>query len=474
MDILGREQPIVYQIDDVFDPRMAQMVYNAQQNYVNALREDYLQTQKDLKDFRKEYGDFYSPFAKDNENWDRLTNGAIREVMDKYGPDMLRSIEGRAQIQKAINSIPYGELQKLKMGAEAAKQYLINRGNLSTKRKYNKDYEDYTLKQLGIPSFEDYDTLKNGVWTRTSPEEYMTLTELSDPVYSDMKASEKGTKGGYRYRGIDENDLLNVAKEKAQYLKNDPLGGYYYNVLKNNILSKNPNATQEYIDQEFIKDVAHSQAKRIYSEKNADEFALTKYRADQGIREHAANAATDYKYAKRLKKEEDDAQNIFRGADNNGTGSVHYDTKDTKYLKINSSPGADIKEIYDDGGKFKSYNIPKNQMNRLFYTTNSIYGRGQNRGIRFKVPKNVSDFYFEPAGELHAKTDKSGRTRYFISGTIKYQSGVKVDEYGNPITDKNGNTIPNFKVIRPNGNKGVVQMEVFEKDNQYTEKYLEP
>jgi len=32
------------------------------------------------------------------------------------------------------------------MGAEAAKQYLINRANLSIKRKYNKDYEDYALK----------------------------------------------------------------------------------------------------------------------------------------------------------------------------------------------------------------------------------------------------------------------------------------------------------------------------------------
>ena len=32
------------------------------------------------------------------------------------------------------------------MGAEAAKQYLINRANLSAKRKYNKDYEDYALK----------------------------------------------------------------------------------------------------------------------------------------------------------------------------------------------------------------------------------------------------------------------------------------------------------------------------------------
>nr|DAF66059.1 MAG TPA: hypothetical protein [Caudoviricetes sp.] len=51
-----------------------------------------------MKDFTKEYGDFYSPFTIDNENWDRFTNGAIREAMDKYGPDMLRSPEGRAEI----------------------------------------------------------------------------------------------------------------------------------------------------------------------------------------------------------------------------------------------------------------------------------------------------------------------------------------------------------------------------------------
>ena len=76
----------------------------------------------------------------------------------------------------------------------------------------------------------------------------MTLTELSDPIYSGMKASEKGTKGGYRYRGIDENDLLNVAKEKAQYLKNDPLGGYYYNVLSNKMRHENPYVTQDQID----------------------------------------------------------------------------------------------------------------------------------------------------------------------------------------------------------------------------------
>ena len=67
---------------------------------------------------------------------------------------------------------------------------------------------------------------------------------------------------------------------------------------------------------------------------------------------------------------------------------------------------------------------------------------------------------------LHAKTDKRGKTRSYISGSIKYQSGYN--------TDSNGKQIPKFKIIKPRGSKGVVQMEVFEKDYQYTKKYLEP
>ena len=128
MNILGQEQPVVYSMDEIFNPTTMNMVLQAQQNYVNAMHEDYMQGVKDMKDFAKQYGDFYSPFTKDNETWDRLTNGAIREVMDKYGPDMLRSMEGRALIQKIINSVPYGELQKLRASVQPAMQYLKNEG----------------------------------------------------------------------------------------------------------------------------------------------------------------------------------------------------------------------------------------------------------------------------------------------------------------------------------------------------------
>ncbi len=299
MDILGKEQPIVYQIDDVFDPRMAQMVYNAQQNYVNALREDYLQTQKDLKDFRKEYGDFYSPFAKDNENWDRLTNGAIREVMDKYGPDMLRSIEGRAQIQKAINSIPYGELQKLRASVQPAMQFLKNKGILDSKGLYSKDFQDWINKQAGITNFEDWDTLKNGVWTKESPDTFDSLNTVTHGWYDQRQALYKGMKNGSRVYSYDFNDLKNTAKANAQGFINTPRGAYEFMNIKEQLKHANPNMSEEDLQNkafDILDDrIAQANIEMLLPEKyEADPYALARYKADlddRNAKRAAARAA---------------------------------------------------------------------------------------------------------------------------------------------------------------------------------------
>lgn len=299
MDILGKEQPIVYQIDDVFDPRMAQMVYNAQQNYVNALREDYLQTQKDLKDFRKEYGDFYSPFAKDNENWDRLTNGAIREVMDKYGPDMLRSIEGRAQIQKAINSIPYGELQKLRASVQPAMQFLKNKGILDSKGLYSKDFQDWINKQAGITNFEDWDTLKNGVWTKESPDTFDSLNTVTHGWYDQRQALYKGMKNGSRVYSYDFNDLKNTAKANAQGFINTPRGAYEFMNIKEQLKHANPNMSEKDLQNkafDILDDrIAQANIEMLLPEKyEADPYALARYKADlddRNAKRAAARAA---------------------------------------------------------------------------------------------------------------------------------------------------------------------------------------
>jgi len=66
------------------------------------MRENYMQGTQDLKEFIKENRDFYSPFAKDNDNYYNLTLGGATRLIDDLrskGIDPVRSQEGRALLQ---------------------------------------------------------------------------------------------------------------------------------------------------------------------------------------------------------------------------------------------------------------------------------------------------------------------------------------------------------------------------------------
>lgn len=285
MNILGQEQPVVYSMDEIFNPTTMNMVLQAQQNYVNAMHEDYMQGVKDMKDFAKQYGDFYSPFTKDNETWDRLTNGAIREVMDKYGPDMLRSMEGRAQIQKVINSVPYGELQKLRASVQPAMQYLKNKGVLDSKGLYSKDFQDWINKQAGITNFENWDTLKDGVWTKESPDTFDSLNTVTHSWYDQRQPLYKGMKGGSRVYSYDFNDLKNTAKANAQGFIKTPRGAYEFMNIKEQLKRANPNMSEEDLQNKAFdvldNKIAQANIEMLLPEKyEADPYALARYKAD--------------------------------------------------------------------------------------------------------------------------------------------------------------------------------------------------
>ena len=83
MNILGQEQPVIYKIDDMFDPATAQLFLAAQQNYANAVRQDYMQGMQDLKEYVKDTRSFSSPFAKDNDAYYNLTLGGASKLYEK-------------------------------------------------------------------------------------------------------------------------------------------------------------------------------------------------------------------------------------------------------------------------------------------------------------------------------------------------------------------------------------------------------
>lgn len=301
MNTLGQEQPVVYSMDEIFNPTTMNMVLQAQQNYVNAMREDYMQGVKDMKDFTKEYGDFYSPLTKDNENWDRLTNGAIREAMGKYGPDMLRSPEGRAEIQRIIASVPYGELQKLRASVQPAMQYLKNKGVLDSKGLYSKDFQDWINKQAGITNFENWDTLKDGVWTKESPDTFDSLNTVTHGWYDQRQALYKGMKNGSRVYSYDFNDLKNTAKANAQGFIKTPRGAYEFMNIKEQLKRANPNMSEEDLQNKAFdvldNKIAQANIEMLLPEKyEADPYALARYKADlddRNARRAASRAAAN-------------------------------------------------------------------------------------------------------------------------------------------------------------------------------------
>ena len=289
MNILGQEQPVIYKMDDMFDPATAQMFLAAQQNYANAVRQDYMQAAQDLKEYNAKYGDFYSPYSKDNLNWDRLVNEPIRKLMQNYGPDMIRSQEGRSMIAQAIASVPGGDLAKLKASALQGINALKVKAELEAKGLYSQDYQDFLDRRAGRTSFNDWDTLKDGVYNSTfSP--FQGLGEVTDYIYKGRQPLYKGMKNGQRRYAYDYNDLLNAAKSNAQDFIKTPRGAFEWEIAQRQAAQQNPTASPEQLQQKAYdildRRIADANMRYLSPDKyEVDPFALAKYQSNLRIGE---------------------------------------------------------------------------------------------------------------------------------------------------------------------------------------------
>lgn len=265
MVILGLEKPVEYGSRQIFDPTMAQMVLRAQNNYVNAMREDYLQGREDLKEFNKNFGDFFSPIQKDMEWYEQNVTGATRDLInDLYtrGIDPLRSAEGRAAISRWVNSMPVGKINQLKQSAAVANEYLKAEQDLRRKGLY-----DPRLVKYEGPSLSEYSTLGDentqamGIFERTSPTPIKDLATFGNPYFEGMKPNiHKRSKNGVTYseESITMDDLKAIADSKYNELINTPQGQLmhkYYRDLT---------GSEEGARDMFNQAIANAQQRRTY------------------------------------------------------------------------------------------------------------------------------------------------------------------------------------------------------------------
>lgn len=273
------DQPVDMPIPELYDTGLMQA-------YTQAIREQFEKGEKRLDEFASKYGNFTSPFAKDIQDWDRLTMGRINNIYNDLvsrGIDPLRSREGQMLMAQAIRQTPVGKLNQLRQSAAIGEQYLKAKGDLQAKGLYSQEMEDYFLKH----PFSQWSTSENGLFNRTSPLQYKDIHDITDDWFkhSEKKFDEKLTKqkaDGYDYYTVSEDDIRGIINSNINDFLDSDYGRYYYQKEKNLVQRLNPTATQDQIEnmamQKFKDDIVNRNSDYLKIDKKANEYALINYK----------------------------------------------------------------------------------------------------------------------------------------------------------------------------------------------------
>ena len=299
--VYSRDQWIQLPVRDLYDSQI--MLAS-----INAARDMYEKGQQQIKEFQKDYGDFYSPIQKDmdwyNKNIIQGSRDLINNLYDN-GEDPLRSSSGRAKISRWLNNIPTGDINKLKMGSKIAQEYLKNRAMLEAQNKYNDDFEKYIN---GGKSIENWDTLKDGMWTRQSPSEFTTLKAATENWFNNRTphALTKDDVIGfgmpydknYDYTGYTYKDLTNVASKNTPGWIGSPIANYYRHIAKQQLLNEGiKSPTNAQVETRLQQNVADANKEWIVNPiKQVNEYA----KMDKQFAQQSAMQARGFQHDKEM------------------------------------------------------------------------------------------------------------------------------------------------------------------------------
>lgn len=493
--IYGQDAPVAIPVADLYDTGMMQM-------YVNAVRDQYQQGLKDYENFVAKYGDFTSPIAKDVEYWNDKVMGPTVNLIDALyaqGIDPMRNQEARSMIERSVRNVPYAWVNKAKQRKAAAEEYVKNRAALQRAGRWSPEFESYIL---GGKSLETWDPEVDGDWTRTSPTEYETLQSFVHPSFKDIKPhmlteAEVRSKIGtydprYDYKGITRADMERSMRSALPGLIGNEKYGFFKDQARKELMldhADDPNyiPTDAEITERFIQNAITADAQVMtpfdyeandwakMEQQKRDQIALDNIRTGNDIRAHKANKAVDHYYTM-----------LEGGADTNGDGEVSKGeaaawskaaaagggkgNKDKKYYNV-------FEDARQEGNKFakykhqmsnelridpinegveftpgktdqdnSGYSVPAGKGNNLFFEHKSVYSKTKPKRI---LLDNQAEYTFIPNGTIHARKDRNGKYRYFISGQLR-----------------KGN-----ELIQPEGTDyNIVEMEV--KEGSYDRNYI--
>lgn len=458
--IYGYDEAIQLPVKDLYDSQIMMAS-------INAAKQMYEKGEQAIKDFDKEYGDFFTPIKKDQEWYSEKIGGIQQRIKEMYeqGIDPIRTSEGRAEVQRLINSIPKKTISEIKAAAEIGKEFVKSRKKLNEAGLYNPEFQKYINNGM---DFDEWSTVENGIWDIASATPYEDLTTFSNPQFDELKPSQWSfDKNGIKYKqeGITQNDLLRVARENFADLITSPQGSFLYNKLLTQ--TGDPNEAQRI----FNDMIAGSQTRRLYStdaQIDPDWFKLQKLNLEkqeldlsrQRLNIAKANAYRDYI----------ENRTIFDSAKSSSIGKATYAIEDSKKHgitpvsnKVNSIPATVTINTKDANGNSTSVSV-KNMTYEFAGLDNSgIYvdNNGKLKQARSTRKNKNIQYKFTSNGDLQYYYDGQ-RDRFFMVGKLERKPVVKGGKskriYSNT---KDGLYYMEVKETRPNQKKSYYDEQIY-------------
>lgn len=405
--ILGYEQPVDIPVMSIYDKDMMKM-------YLNALHEDYKEGVAAQKEFNDKYGNFVSPIQGASEAYYNAGQGKVQAGIQKWeqdhGTPAIRSVEGRAYLQKLVNDINVPLLNTIKQSAKNREQYDDAKRKLIMTGKYNEDLENMQLNKLGI---DPNNWNNNQLWTRLSPDPYMSV---QDSWGDTLKAIPKTTKQfvdkknglTYNREGVFEENVRPIVDANFDNFANTPSGQLFMDNIKKNIKSQNSTISEADLNKK-VQEIAKSAIIKMGVQETSPEVdrgALAIYNNKFEAQQKALDRANPRTSAS-IRRSNTTTQDIFEDVRNYNDST--YDPKNT--IAHNIKP-VDTGVQYDAAKNY--YTISDNAQRHSILALNSFTS---NRNSKRIIPRKVnkySRYVVKPNGRMI----KGAGNKYGITGTL--------------------------------------------------------
>lgn len=298
------DTPVENQYVSLYTPIPFQELYNIGKEYNNRVDQNAERLEQYIQDWKT----FSSPITKDVEDYQRIAmNPRITQLIENVAknPEELKDPNFRGSLQRAINSVDYTTLGRLKQSAQNAENYIQTAQKMAAQGKYNKNWD--------LIDFNNYSTLDSGqIFNQVAPIEYQTLQEITNPYVKDLEMSYAGNADpitGTRmpftsWMAITEQNIRDIFNSRYNDIISTPQGQMWYRDISQNVLRNNPNATIQDIDNAFVNAMVDSSRQYIKSKPITDDASLAMWKVDQ-----ARKAALDRTNAKKKSGSTDESTN---------------------------------------------------------------------------------------------------------------------------------------------------------------------